>query len=99
MVEKVATAAMFHEDVDNSSVSISISVMVISYNVVVMKVVQDVYICYNLFSISLARTLIVELFAGENTAVAPRARTKPSVFRRTLRLILTEPSPLTSSGP
>ena len=38
---EVATAAIFHEDIENSSGSINVSVM-ISYNVVVMKVLQNV---------------------------------------------------------
>jgi len=38
---EVATAAVFHENVENSSVSINVSV-VISYNVVVMKVLENI---------------------------------------------------------
>ena len=38
---EVATAAVFHKDVKNPSVSVDVSVMV-SYNVAVMKVLEDV---------------------------------------------------------
>jgi uncharacterized alkaline shock family protein YloU len=38
---EVATAAVFHDNVENSSVSVDISVMV-SYNVVVVKVLKHV---------------------------------------------------------
>jgi uncharacterized alkaline shock family protein YloU len=38
---EVATAAVFHEDVENSSVSVDVSV-VVSYNVVVVTVLENV---------------------------------------------------------
>ena len=38
---EVAAAAVFHKDVENPSVSVDVSI-VISYNVVVMKVLQNV---------------------------------------------------------
>ena len=38
---EVATAAVLHEDVENSSVSVDVSI-VVSYNVVVMKVLENV---------------------------------------------------------
>ena len=38
---EVATPAVLHEDVENSSVSVDVSV-VVSYNVVVMKVLENV---------------------------------------------------------
>jgi uncharacterized alkaline shock family protein YloU len=38
---EVATAAVFHKDIENSSVSVDVSV-VVSYNVVVMKVFENV---------------------------------------------------------
>jgi len=38
---KVATAAVFHEDIENSSISINVSVVVL-YNVVMMKVLENV---------------------------------------------------------
>jgi len=79
---KVATTTVFHENVENSSVSINITV-VISYNVVVMKVLQyvpshqvswanparmiaRVHFGYNLFPVPLTHPLKVEFFPGED---------------------------------
>jgi len=41
MTVEVATSAVLHEDVDNASVSAEVSV-VVSYNVVVMKALENV---------------------------------------------------------
>lgn len=38
---EVATAAKFHEDVENTRIAVNVSVM-IAYNVLVMEVLQDV---------------------------------------------------------
>jgi hypothetical protein len=122
---KVATAAVFHENVESSSISIDVSVVVL-YNVVMMKVLENVSarcrrqsvvklqelvkthtsatICF------LSRSLILSKLSSlranickkdhepGHTKVQQIARTKPSVFRRTLRIIPKEPVPMTSSG-
>lgn len=45
---QVAAATVFHEDVENSSVSVDISIMV-SYNVFVMEVFEDVTVEHRQF--------------------------------------------------
>jgi len=71
----------------------------------VTRVSQDTRSRHDLLSISLAHPLRVlreniceNGREPENTKVPPMAHTKPSVFRRTLRIIAKEPFPITSRG-
>jgi len=122
---KVATAAVFHENIEDSRISVNVSV-VVSYNVVMMKVLENVsarYCCQSVVKLQqlirthtsaticfLSRSVIFSKLSSlranicekdrkpGNTKVPQIARTKPSVFRRTLRIIPKEPFPMTSRG-
>ena len=122
---KVATTEILHENIEGSRTFINVSV-VVSYDVVMMKVLENVSArccCQSVVKLQqlirthtsatisfLSRSVILSKLSSlranicekdrkpGNTKVPQRARTKPSVFRRTLRIIPKEPFPMTSRG-
>jgi hypothetical protein len=77
---EIATTTVFHQYVQNSSVSVNISI-VIAYDAVMMKVLKDVaevssvfsrptkqacaHFCYNLFSVPLTHPFKVKLLSHD----------------------------------